>query len=61
MQRDFNNQEVESMGKAAYKPNEKCANTEIFETTLQWACAEGCVCAFRCQYRGTWYLYTVLL
>lgn len=28
---------------------------------LQWACAEGCVCAFRCQYRGTWYFYTVPL
>lgn len=39
----------------------KACKQRIFETALQWACAEGCVCAFRCQHRGTWYFYIVLL
>ena len=47
----------ESMSEALFLAlRKKRANNEIFETALQWACAEGCVCAFRCQHRGTWYI-----
>lgn len=55
-----NNQssEPESMSKASFPEQGERANNEIFETALQWACAEGCVCAFRCQHRSTWYFYT---
>lgn len=46
------------MSKASFPEQGERANNEIFETALQWACAEGCVCAFRCQHRSTWYFYT---